>query len=57
MRELKASELKLVAAAGSNGGNGGTRQNQGNGSVNVLSFNNIGVNVLGIQAQNSGQSA
>jgi hypothetical protein len=54
MRELKQSELKLVAAAGSNGG---TSQNQGNGSVNVLSFNNIGVNVLGIQAQNSGQSA
>jgi hypothetical protein len=57
MRELKQSELKLVAAAGGCNGGGGNSQNQGNGSVNVASNNNIGVNVLGIQAQNSGQSA
>ena len=56
MRQLTASELKHVSAAGVWSINV-VKQNQGNGSVNVASFNNLGLNIAGIQFQNSGQIA
>jgi hypothetical protein len=55
MRELTQAEMKTVSAGSLFVRS--VRQNQANGSVNVLSFNNVGVNVGGIQFQNSGQIA